>query len=312
MKTICICISTRNRPKELKRMLDSLLKLSVDYNLIKEWQLVVVENNKIATVENIVKNHPLNNLVQTNYFIENKIGIVYSRNKAVKYSINFDYSLFIDDDQTVKSDLLNELVSCLNEFKADAVYGNNPPIFDKNLPKIRNYYNKFFNRNYPGVYGSIIERAPTNCLMISNDWLNMIAGPFDLRFNLIGGEDTFLTNQLVNLGMKMVRNPQAIAYENIPLSRCNIKYILQRTYSSSNSRTMQYLYLPKSKTELLKRLLFLFLKLFLGITMSIPILVFYPNNRIYGLRKIAESTGGIFVLFGSRYDVYKTKNKSFF
>jgi len=112
---------------------------------------------------------------------------------------------------------------------------------------------------------------------------------------------------LVNLGMNMVRNPKAIAYEHIPMSRCNIKYILQRTYSSSNSRTMQFLYLPKSRKKILKRFIFLILKFFFGIIMSMPILIFYSKNRIYGLQKIAESTGGIFVLFGSKHDVYKTK-----
>ncbi len=306
-KSICICISTRNRPIGLKKMLDSLAELNVNFNIIKEWQLVVVENSETPIVDKLVKDHPLNNLIQISYFLEPQIGIVYSRNKAVDYSKQFDYSLFVDDDQTVNSDLLNELVNCLNEFDADAVYGYTPPLFEENILKIPNYCNIFFNRLKPGVYGETIQRAPTGCLLISNKWLNMLSGPYDLRFNSTGGSDTFLTNQLVNLGMKMVRNPKAIAYEHIPMSRCNVKYMLQRTYSSSNSRTMQYLYLPESKIKLFKRLSFLFLKFFLGIIMTIPIFIFYSKNRFYGLQKIAESTGGIFVLFGSKHDVYNTK-----
>jgi len=53
-------------------------------------------------------------------------------------------------------------------------------------------------------------------LLIRKKYLDKLSGPFDTRLNFSGGEDSFLTKDISELGGIIRFNPDAIAYEIIP------------------------------------------------------------------------------------------------
>ena len=297
MISICICICTRNRQKELKKLLDSLIEMQIppDTNV----RIIVVENDLESYSEEIVKEYLLKSKLRISYFLETSQGIAFARNRSVREANGSDFCCFVDDDQFVSPDWLIELLKCQTEFNADGVWGSNPPIFNKNVP----LYVKQFHKPYIYEYGTIVKMAATNCLLLRKKYLDMIDGPFDVRFNFTGGEDIYLTFLVTNKGGVIRFNPNAIAYENIPNARATIKYLIKRAFRNSNaSYFVESLKSPNfNKRKVLKKE---GMRFFYGILIIIPYLLFAKSNRLKGLLTIIESIGGLYFILGKQFRFY--------
>lgn len=301
MIEIAICICTRNRQEGLKKILDSLGKMLVpaDSNI----RIIIVENDLESRSTHIIQAFSSKCEFRISYFLETRHGIAFARNRSIREAYGSDFCCFVDDDQIVAPDWLVELVKCQREFDADGVWGPNPPIFNRRVSScIRQFH-------MPKIYdyGAIVKEAYTNCLLLRKKYLDRINGPFDLRLNFTGGEDSYLTYLITHLGGIIRYNPNAIAYEIIPDSRTTLKFVIKRTFRISNTRLFinSLINTKKSKRSSISRLSMRFCY---GLLIVIPFFIFGKAERLKGLIKIINAAGGFAFILGKQNQFYKYFN----
>jgi len=294
--TICIC--TRKRKEGLLKLLQSFEEMTVPPGVM--LRTVVVENDSESYSESLVRDFASKSKIRTDYYLETKQGLVFARNRSVLEAGNCDFCCFTDDDETVCPEWLSELLRCRNEFNADGVAGPTYPVFTRKLPE---YISDFHQpKVYP--YGTIVELAYTGCLLIRKELLDRIQGPFDVRLNLTGGEDINLTYLISKLGGQIRFNPEAKAYETFSETRETIRYIIKRTYRNSNTG-LYARSLRGIKYFKIKNLPRLVLRFGNGLITVIPLLLFGGRNRLKGLIKIVNATGGFHFLLGRQNKFYR-------
>lgn len=298
MIKISICICTRKRQEGLRKVLDSLEIMQIPGQTIIKF--VIIENDIENFSEDIVNSTAAKSKFTISYHLEKSQGLAYARNRSVKEAGECDFCCFIDDDQMVASDWFMELFKCQEEFDADGVYGCTVPYFNKDVPS----YIRMNHERDKHDYGTILQSAATGGLLLRKKYLDMIEGPFDIRFNYIGGEDSHLTNMITNAGGIIRYTPNAIAYEAIPENRTTIKYIIRRIYRISNSRLIRKSLLTNNVTvfNTLPRLL---VRFFYGVLIFVPFYFFGKANKLKGLLKISDAIGGMVYFFGKRDEFYK-------
>lgn len=298
MTNISICICTRNRKEGLNKLLDSIENLEIPSET--NIRIVIVENESKNISENIIKDFSSKSKFKINYFLETKQGLSFARNKSVKEANGCEFCCFVDDDQIVAPDWLSELMRCQREFDSDGVWGTNPPVFIKEVPLfIKQFHTpKLFN------YGAVVKSAFTNCLMIRKEYLDRIEGPFDLRLNFTGGEDSYLTNLITNLGAVIRYNPNARAYEIIPDDRTTVKYLIKRTYRISNAELLVKSLIDKefSKLNVIPRLIRRFCY---GLLIVVPFFLFGGKDKLKGLISMINAIGGFSFILGKQNNFYK-------
>jgi len=297
MIKVAICVCTRKRPDGIITLLKSFESLHIPQDIFIE--IIVVENDKEAFTEKHIKDFSSNSNLSIAYFLETKQGISNARNRAVSESKGADYCCFVDDDQSVSPEWLFELFKCRDEFDSDGVWGPNPPIYES---KVKTYIEQFHT---PEVYeyGTRVTQAYTNCLLIKKSWLDKFDGPFDLRLNFTGGEDCFLTAQIIKNGGVIRYTPYAKAFEIVPASRTTIRYILKRTFRTANTKLLVQSILDSNfrKYSVLPRLI---MRFGYGLIIAIPCF-FSRKNKLSGLLKISDSSGGFMFVFGRKNKFYK-------
>jgi glycosyltransferase involved in cell wall biosynthesis len=99
---IAVCVCTRKRQEDLRKLLDSLSGLIIppDINL----RVILVENDTVNFCEGLIKEISLHNKLKIEYFLESRQGIVYARNRSVAEAGECDFCCFTDDDQVVSPD----------------------------------------------------------------------------------------------------------------------------------------------------------------------------------------------------------------
>ena len=132
MKTIAICVCTRKRPEGLLRLFSSLESLGIPANY--HPRIIVVENDSQDFSRKIVEDFTNVSKLDISYFLETQQGISHARNRSVKEAGKPDFYCFVDDDQEVQNDWLSQLVECQLEFDSTGAFGQNPPIFQKEVP----------------------------------------------------------------------------------------------------------------------------------------------------------------------------------
>jgi len=298
MLNISICVCTRKRQNGLIRLLESLEKMDLpsDSNV----KIIIVENDEKNYSESIVKEISARSRYEINYFLESRQGLAYARNRSVSEAVGSDFCCFVDDDQTVSPVWLTELTKCQKEFDADGVSGPNPPVFNEEVPS----YIRQFHTPKCFEYGAVVKTAFTNNLLIKKKYLDQIDGPFDTRLNFTGGEDSYMTSLISDLGGVIRYNPLAVAYEIVADNRTAIKYVLQRTFRISNAGLVVKSMKDKNfkNHSALPRLLMRFVY---GLLISLPCFIFGGEERLNGLIKVANAVGGFSFIFGRHNQFYK-------
>lgn len=295
---VSICICTRKRQEGLKKLLESLGKIQAppDTNV----RIIVVENDLENFSEYLINEFSLKFKFSISYYLETRPGVVFARNRSVKEADDFDFCCFTDDDQVVSTDWLTELMKCQNEFNADGIAGPTFPIFGKEVPS---YIKKFYTPTTPD-YGTIVRYAYTGCLLIKKKYLDMLEGPFEIRFNFSGGEDTYLTSQITNIGGIIRFNPHAIAYEIISENRSTVKYVIKRKFLISNTALFIRSITDKDFNKM-GELIRLVLRFSYGLLIIIPFFIFGRSGKLKGLLKIINAAGGFAYILGRKNQFYK-------
>jgi succinoglycan biosynthesis protein ExoM len=149
-----------------------------------------------------------------------------ARNKAIE-SATGDWIAFIDDDEFPAPDWLLNLFKTCAAFKADGTLGPVKPYFDTEPPKwVRK--GGFFDRpSHPTGFRVNWDQARTGNVLFRKKILQGVDEVFRSEFNT-AGEDVDFFRRMMADGHTFVWSNEAVAFELVPASRCNRKYLLRR------------------------------------------------------------------------------------
>ncbi|MEI6047781.1 MAG: glycosyltransferase [Bacteroidota bacterium] len=304
MNKITICIATYKRPSMLEKLIISILNCNIDKSLIGDISIIVVDNDTEKTAEGVInvlmeRIKGIYKLIYSSYPYK---GIVNVRNECLKKALSLepDYIVFVDDDEYVTPDWLNELVKTIINNNADIVRG---PVFSEPEIKVSDSISYWFTIRATYSDNSQIYRIATGNLIMNRLSFQKFDVWFDPRFNITGSSDYFFGVQLLKKGARFYWAANAIAYETIPESRANLKWLIKRFYRGASTFTW-VLKLEKKYVSLIKKVMASFIYILMGIC-ALVILPFPIKKRYWGILKLSEGIGGITGLFNFLYLEYK-------
>ena len=183
---VVVGVCTYNRCKDLKRLLQSLIKL--DY---PNFEIIVVDNNSTDETAEIVAGFK-----QIKYVFEEKQGIANARNCLLRNcGADAEYLGMLDDDETVKEDWILRMLDCFQLDERIAVVGGPYiPCFEVVPPAWIPYDFHAFNTDVRGVGAYTVRMAISGNAMLRMDVIKAEKIFFDrsLGYNgkvLLSGED---------------------------------------------------------------------------------------------------------------------------
>ena len=222
---ICVAICTRERPKMLRRMLESCANLSRDHR--SNTMFVIIENGEIGVAHSIVDE--FSDELNICCINENRQGIVNARNAAIEFflTLDADWMASFDDDEMVSSGWLKAMLDAIDRFPECRVFAG-PQVrleskeasiwFPPKKPKPMATGTKNWNVSTANV---LFHRS-----IFSSDGLGV---RFDSRFNFSGGEDTQLFYQLKDIGEQILWVSDAECVEPTIPERATFLAKAQRT-----------------------------------------------------------------------------------
>lgn len=302
MYKIAICIPTFKRPLMLKKLVQSIIECNLNRTLIKNINIIVVDNDVEKTAESLINElkERFYNSYNIDYFNHPIKGLSNVRNELIKkaWLFNPDFIVFIDDDEYASPEWLNELVGTLSTTNGDMAIGPVISVFESRVSK---YISCWFERP---IYQSNtkIKSIATGNLIIKTDSLFKNKILFDRRFNKTGAEDLYFGLQMLNKGAIAYWSEKAIVYETVPDSRANLKWLIKRIYNGANTYT-NILKLEGRKMELTKKIFISLIYIIAGICAFIFI-PFPIKKKYWGIIKLSEGVGGIAGLINIKYYEY--------
>jgi succinoglycan biosynthesis protein ExoM len=306
MKKIAVIIITYRRPQGLHDLLTELVKQKYTEGVDTPYvTAIVVDNDKEATASTVVKDFVNANNLSVNYIHETRQGIPVARNTGLAaVPEDFDFFCFIDDDEWPDEYWLNGLLKTQLLNNSDCVLGAVIPIFPKNAPnwilKSRIFDSWRFADN------ARLKEAASNNVLVSNSFIRQHNHKFDERMRMTGGSDYRFFKQANDLGMKINWSDNALVYEEVPMTRLTIKWLVQRQFRLGNTFSVNGR-LDGSKTGLLILAVKGLLRVVLGIVM-LPSIIFSYYYGVKGVSHMLRGLGMFIGVFGHSHQEYSTKS----
>ncbi len=281
IKRILLACCTCMRPQMLKAALLSLKNIVVPANVIVE--VLVVDNDKEQSAKLVIDD--LEDIgFKINYAVEPERGLASVRNKLLEVASKMDVShlMMFDDDEILAEDTLMAHVRLLDKYDEDIVSsGICVNVFDERTPqyiKSNFIYKRKFS--YSKKVGTIKKSCATDNLFMPMSIVKKHNLRFFSEFVFMGGEDISFTEQISNLGYKIIHNSDSFLYEPVTESRANIKYVLNRAYfagfcgphirfKNEKNKFRKNMYLLKLLVVLLFNCLFFGVSIFCGFSVML-------------------------------------------
>ena len=300
---VAICIITCQRPEGLRALLESLNRLTFTRHH-PDVEVVVVDNDTQGVASRVCDDIRPDFHWQLRCDVEPRRGIPFARNKAVASALpGADFIGFVDDDETVEPNWLDELLQVQREYGADVVTGPSVPRFVENVPQWIITGNFFQPRRYPT--GHQLEQSYTNNILVHAKVFREMDRHFSDRMALTGGSDTHFFQRVHGAGYKIVWANDALAHESIPKSRVKVQWILQRNFRYGNQITLRRRDLDPSPPTLVG----LFVE---GCHRILQGMFLFPVGLVAGRhilmnsgRRFACGIGILFGLIGGQYEEYR-------
>ncbi|MBG6191937.1 GT2 family glycosyltransferase [Arthrobacter sp. CAN_A212] len=223
-----IAVLTYRRPDDLAVALPELISQVRSSSI--PATILVIDNDPDAGARALVEGKD-RELVR--YVHEPVPGIAAARSRALAEAREMALLVFIDDDELPSRGWLDLLVEVQRSTGAAAVVG---PVISEYVhpPERWIMAGEFFIRRRMPT-GTVVTVAATNNLLLDLNQVRAMGLDFDLRFGLLGGEDTLFTRLLVQRGGKIVWCDEAIVMDRVPAQRLTRSWVLRRAFSSGNS-----------------------------------------------------------------------------
>ncbi|MBZ0246282.1 MAG: glycosyltransferase family 2 protein [Cyclobacteriaceae bacterium] len=209
---VSVIIPTVDRYQYLFTLLDQLQSQT-----IKPCEVIVIDQTAVDKRKSLnIKDYELIGLKLI--YLETS-GQCSSRNEGLRQSTG-NYILFLDDDDEVKPDLIEQHLKCLSYFKADVSCGVCDEVGAGPIPKEYNLIR-------------MSDVFPTNNGMLRRKVLYQ-SGLFDLTFNRGQKADGDLGARIYKSGAIMILNPEIrVLHHRAPMGGLRKHKVRKVTYSSS-------------------------------------------------------------------------------
>lgn len=307
MSRIVIGIPTYKRPVLLEKLINSIYDCDIDKNFISTIDILVVDNDIAKTAEfttsKFVNNGSEN--FKLHYHKYSKKGLSNVRNKIIEKAFEFepDYIVFVDDDEYVTENWLNELIYCMVKNNCDMAMGPVIPEFEKKVSTALSiWYLPTEYKNHQNL-----DFIMTGNLIMRSNFLHKHKLRFDPRFNTIGGEDSYFGIYVLKKGGTINYASKAVVYEHISEKRSSLKWLLQRRFNGANTFTY-IMILEKDYIQVLKKIIISLIYLLVGVV-CLLLLPFKFKYRYLGLAKVVEGMGGFSGLLNIKFNQYSNNNR---
>ncbi len=229
---VVICACTFRRPDGLRDLFRSYEAMVVPPNA--DLSIVVVDNDETPSSEPLVTELADKLDWPVRYVHEPEPGIPSARNRAITEAGSQGHMVFVDDDETVDPDWLQELMLVATETGATFVQG--PVVMQVEDPKDQWFLDSalFKQKTFP-------DRAPrseswTNNVAIDLEFLTRTGCRFDPALRFDGGSDTLFFQDIIRAGGNGVFAARANVFEIQPKSRLTWGWALNRQYRYGMTR----------------------------------------------------------------------------
>jgi succinoglycan biosynthesis protein ExoM len=257
-------------------MLQTLLEHLCDQQTdgLFTYSIVVVDNDSGKSAERTVSEIINGSGINMHYATEPRQGISHARNKSVALAKG-NYIAFIDDDEIPSPNWLLTLYSAMDTYNADGIVGPVVPMFESPPPEWLSRGRLYFWRFKNLATGDLMNTGATGNSLIKKSLTQIETPPFNIVFNLSGGEDSIFFSNIINKGYRIVFCKEAEVQEFVETKRMSLKYLLKRNVLEGKNTMRRFRILG----NMLYRLQW-FLKSLVGIcTYSIIILLFVLIKR---------------------------------
>jgi succinoglycan biosynthesis protein ExoM len=298
---IAVCIASYRRVAGLRKLLQSVV---TQRGIDGRFGIVVVDNDPDGSARSVVEEF-VGAAPDIKYVIEPEPGIPAARNRsiAVARSAGAAYVAFLDDDEFATPYWLATMFHRILTSGADAISGPVEPLFPESAPAWARSTRLYHRTAYPD--GAELDYASTANSMLR---LEAIAGsdtPFNPEFRFTGGSDSYLYQSIRAKGKRIIWEPAALVYEDVPEWRLSLKWITTRSYRQGVTLARCDLLLFGDRRKLMFRAVRGLVQFPLGSMEIVASLIRKDDNWRRGLIRIARGAGVLAGLAGATYNEYQ-------
>lgn len=181
LPNVDVCIATFRRPDDLGILLNSL-EAQILHNIC--MRIIIIDNDAAGSAAALVKEKSAISKWPVSYAIEPVQGISYARNRALDIATG-DYIAFLDDDEYVNPDWLQNLYDALKFYQADIVAGSLVKLLPDTAPSWIKLNPIYLPHNRPS--GTQLKYCATGNVLFAVAALDNPPLRFDTTFALTGG-----------------------------------------------------------------------------------------------------------------------------
>lgn len=229
---IDILMCTFRRP-EVRETLASLNGLEVPDGIAV--RIVVSDNDDTPSAQQQVKDAARNMRFPVVYCHAPARNISIARNAGLDAATTAGahWVAFLDDDETVDTDWLAQLVQCANESGADAVFGPSVAEYGDDAPEWMRQQD--FHSNRPERRDGVVQTGHTCNAFLRWGDAPWVGDRFDEARGRAGGEDTEFFFRLYHAGARFEICDSAIVREAVTPGRLSLRWIMRRKFRSGQS-----------------------------------------------------------------------------
>lgn len=302
---IAVVVVTYRRREGLANLLKHL-ELQQCHDPARRFRLtaVVIDNDGAGSAAVGIEPFRSSAALGMRYAVEPVQGIPFARNAGIAaVPGDAEFMCFIDDDEWPGPTWIDELVRTQRATGADCVHGAVIPVYPDAAPawivKSRIFESWRFADQAP------LTAAASNNVLISTEFLRRSGHRFEERMRMTGGSDYLFFKQAVALGMRIVWSARAPVYEDVPLSRLTLRWIVQRQFRLGNTFSVSER-IAGSRLGLVKWALKGTLRIGLGIAMS-PALLVSPYYGMRAMVHVFRGVGTVAGVFGHAHQEYSQR-----
>jgi succinoglycan biosynthesis protein ExoM len=216
--TVCLCTYKR---ETLNETLASLIAQRLPSGC--RLEVVVVDNDAEETGRaTCEKFRHSQSDVEVRYFVNPERNLAAVRNSTIELAKG-DYLAFIDDDEWAEPDWIAALLSAIEEYGADVVFGPVMVHYPEESPDwivSGDMFGKDKHRT-----GQVLTKGATSNALLKAHWVRDRGIRFDAEFGKSGGEDTDFFHRIHKLGAHLVFDNRAVVSETVEKHRLNLDYL---------------------------------------------------------------------------------------
>lgn len=222
-----IAIATYNRPSELNRCLESVVRQASRFSAA----VIVVDNDADQSARPVVGAYET-----VQYVCEPTPGIASARNAAVRWARaeGAAYIAFLDDDEAASERWLETLLDAIESSGADAVTGPVVPRYPPGFP-VPDAVRSFFEPPARASGVAVSRCSTANVIIRLAPLVRFRDEPFDVEFGLSGGSDSELFEAFGRAGHTFEWCQGAWVHDFIPAARLSAGWVSQRLRRYGNT-----------------------------------------------------------------------------